>query len=221
MNDFKPHKNPPPTVGNSFDRVVTRRGWLRSIPSLLVPPMMMSCALGSPQSMLSKTKIKLKYHWARREEWTGLEVVAGVVRIGDRYLLVKRVDGLGWTFPGGLVDSRVHGEKKKDNKDLIRAVLDYVHSEALIGIVGNDAVLLAYGYALNSVTNKTLLQHWFAIGISSSFPPVPNANLREVVDAKWVALDDPVLGDCLRQRIKEYTDIGAGGTVILESFQVG
>ncbi|RJP21606.1 MAG: NUDIX hydrolase [Candidatus Omnitrophota bacterium] len=196
--------------------IVSRRDWLQRLPQLLIPALSLSCMGGGNRSSLPKTKVAPKYHWARRENWLGSEMVFGVVLIGDRYLMVKRTDGMGWAFPGGPVNPKIHGEKSEKNRDLITAVTEYTHSQALVPVVVEDSVLLAYGYAIDELFHQTLMVHWYIVAIPSTFPPKVHPNMRDSQEARWVALDDPVLGGCLRERIEEYVIAGEGGTIIMK-----
>ncbi len=201
---------------SQHSKLYSRRECIKTFPKLLLPTLALSCA-GIRGTPFPKTKVEEEYQWARRNNWTGLEAVRGVVLIGDRYLLVLRADGLGWSFPGGPVNPQKHGEKSEDNKDLIMTVTDYVHSQAMVPVAAEETVLLAYGYAIDEVHQRTILMYWFAVAVPSAFPPKPHPNMRDVKQVKWVGLDDPVLGDCLRTRIMEYVKAGEGGTIIMKS----
>jgi len=220
MLDPKRVRPDPSFLNIDYFHFSSRREWLEKISLLAIAAGLGACATGIRRDKPVRAKVDLKYQWTRRQEWTGLESVAGVLRLGDRYLLTHRTDGMGWAFPGGLTDPNLYGGKSKDNKDLLKTIIDYVFKQTMIGVLGHDAVLIAYGYALDTTRNRTLLQHWFALSAPSNFPPIPHADLQNSTEAKWVALDDPMLGKCLQNRIQEYTRADAGGTVVLEPFHI-
>ncbi len=195
---------------------ISRRAILRAGSLLLTSPLWHACASVSPEYNVPKTKIKSKYHWARREDWTGQERVVSVVPLGERHLMVQRSGGEGWTFPGGVVDPAVYGEKAQDNMDLIRAATEYVHDQTLIAVLAKGGTLLAYGYALDPLRGQVYLTHWINVYTLGQFAPKPTPNQRDIVDARWVAYDDPYLGTCLKQQLDAMTQAGEGGSVVLE-----
>ena len=196
-----------------------RRIWLQTTAGAVIPSLFLSCTM-LDKMMEGKsefnTNINKKAHWARRENWTGKEYVHGVAGLGDRYLMVK-MRNAGWDFPGGPVVAEVHGQKTKDNKDLIFAAAGYVNSQALISQRLGESNLFAYGFAINPITNENSLIHWFNIGVPNTFASEPHPNLKDSIDAKWVTLDDPVIGRCLRMRIQEYQDAAEGGSILKQS----
>ncbi len=195
---------------------ISRRICLKTIATLTLPPFALACVGGRRRPNLPDTKVARKYHWTRRENWNGPEAVFGVVWIGDRYLLVEKTNGNGWSFPGGMVDPDIHGPKTKKNDDLIAAVTEYTHSQAMVSVNVEDTVLLAYGYAIDEHHDQTMLAHWYAVAIASSFPPQVHPNMVETKNARWVGLDDSQLGECLQNRIQEYVSAGEGGTIVIE-----
>lgn len=164
-----------------------------------------------------KTKLNPKSYWARREAWTGEEWVFGVVEIGDRILMVKHKNELGWGFPGGIVRPFENGEKNKDNDDLIKASTVYVHDQALIPVLAGETIALAYGYVIDERRNKVILVHWMNVFSLSDYLPTPQANMNDVADARWVAVDDPELGEILKMRLDEIREAGEGKTMVLHS----
>lgn len=199
---------------------ITRRQWMQTLTGLAIPSLCLSCeTINKNFDEMDhglKTKLNRKVHWARRQEWTGRDMVKGIVRIEDRYLLVQSRDTMNWDFPCGLVNPEIHGPKSNDNQDLIRAATEYVNSLAMIQVVANLANLAAYGYAIDSSQEKTYMIHWLLVAVPTiSLPPI-HPNLRETVDARWVGLDDPELQSCLKKRIDEYMTAKEGGTILLE-----
>ena len=199
----------------------TRRRWIQTMTGLAIPSLCLSCETMNKNfdemDHGLKTKFNKKVYWARRQEWTGRDMVKGVVRIEDRYLLVQRKDTLDWDFPCGLVNPEIHGPKKNDHQDLIRATTEYVNSQAMIQVIANMANLVAYGYAIDGQNDQTYMIHWlFVVVPSISLPPI-HPNLQETADARWVGLDDPELQNCLKKRINEYETTKEGGTLLLES----
>ncbi|HOJ58730.1 MAG TPA: NUDIX hydrolase [bacterium] len=194
----------------------SRRTFLQAGPLLLAGPFAYACVSSSPEYNVPKTKIKTKYHWARREEWTGRELVISVVPLAERYLMVQRAGGEGWTFPGGVVNPEVYGEKAKDNMDLIRAATEYVHEQTLIAVLAKGGTLLAYGYALDPLRGQMYLAHWINVYTLGQFAPRPTPNQRDILEARWVARDDPYLGSCLKQQLDFMAQAGEGGSLVLE-----
>lgn len=195
---------------------ISRRAFLQAGSLLLTSPVWYACQSASPEYSVPKTKIRTKYHWARREEWSGPELVISVVPLGERYLMVQRSGGEGWTFPGGVVNPEIYGEKAKDNLDLIRAATEYVHDQTLIAVLAKGGTLLAYGYALDKLRGQVYLTHWINVYTLGQFAPKPTPNQRNIVDARWVARDDPYLGACLKQQLDAMTQAGEGGSLVLE-----
>lgn len=155
-------------------------------------------------------------HSARRADWIGKESVRCVVKFEDRYLMVKYRDG-NWDFPGGPVIPEQHGIMDPDNLDLFNAALDYILSQAMVSVdIEDKPELFAYGYTIDNYNGENRMTHWVALYSRSTFPPQPHTDLREAVEVKWVSVDDPVLGECLRKRIQEYIDAGEGKSVIKE-----
>lgn len=196
-------------------KTINRREMLLTATGLTLPALFYSC-----DSMKTKTefdsKINKKVHWARRQNWTGKEYVFGVAGLGDRYLMVK-MRNTGWDFPGGSVIAGLHGQKTDENQDLVFAAASYVNSQALISQRLGESKLFAYGFAINPLTNENSLIHWFNIAVPNTFASDPHPNLKDTIDAKWVTIDDPVIGKCLRMRIQEYTDAAEGGSIIKQT----
>ncbi len=167
-----------------------------------------------------KTKLNTESYWARREAWTGEEWVFGVVEVGDRILMVKHKNELGWGFPGGIVRPFENGEKNKNNDDLIKASTVYVHNQALIPVLAGETIALAYGYVIDERRNKVILVHWMNVFSLSDYLPTPQANMNDVTDARWAAVDDPELGEILQMRLNEIKEAGEGKTMTLHSAQV-
>ena len=103
-----------------------------------------------------------------------------------------------------------HGQKSENNNDLIAAVTEYTNSQAMVPVTVADTALLAYGYAVDELHNRTMMVHWYIVAIPSSFPPKVHPNMTDTKEARWVALDDPILGECLQTRIREYVSAGEG-----------
>ncbi len=197
-------------------RIFSRRQLLLAAPGLLITQLFASCAgMGRGNSEFD-VKINKKAHWSRRENWPGQEYVYGVAGLGDRYLLVKH-RRQGWDFPGGPVYNESHGSKNEENEDLSYAVASYVNSQALIPQKLGESKLFAYGYAINPQTQTNYLVHWFSIGMPQTFLSEPHANMNDTTDAEWATADDPVIGKCLRMRMKEYQQAGEGGSIIKNS----
>lgn len=196
----------------------TRRSFLSS--TLLLPAMFSSCRsmLEKPHGM--ETKLNLESHWARREEWTGLEMVKGVVNMSDHFLMVERNDPMHWDFPGGIVRHNIHGPKTEENTDLVRAVTEYVHAQGMVQIEASQAKLIAYGYGIDVVNDRTYLVHWLTVNVPSKLPPTPHANLRNILDTRWVGMEDPYLKRCLEARIEEFKQAKEGGTVLLQPCRI-
>jgi hypothetical protein len=195
---------------------LSRRSLLSLTSGLLLPACGLSCSSYDRKNEGFITKLNKDVHWLRRQEWQGLEMVKGIAKIEDRYLMVKRADSIQWDFPGGLIKPQIHGSKERRNMDLVRAVTDFVHSQAMIQILADTAHLAAYGYGLDRYNDRTYLVHWLVVGVPSSLLPVPHANLKETLDAKWVGLDDPLLKHCLAKRMDEYKKANEGSMIIFE-----
>ncbi len=203
----------------NLNKIVPRRTFMKNGAIFLSTPLLTACSMRGAlwKRHATYAKINSKAHWARRNEWNGQEAVVGIVQIGDRYLMVRRTDGMGWSFPGGFVIPERHGEKDEEAQDLINAVTSYAHDQALVPVMGDEGVIHAYGYVIDSHNNRMLMTHWLKLAIPNDFPPTPNPNLKETLEAKWIAPDDPVIGSCLKQRIAEIARIKEGGTIGLDS----
>lgn len=200
---------------------LSRRNMIKAGSLFLSTPLLSSCSMkgGLWRKHNTYSKIKKNVHWARRNEWNGEEAVFGLIQIGDRYLMIRRNDGLGWTFPGGLVIPGEHGQKNEEGSDLIRAASTYAHDQALIAVLGDEGMIISYGYAIDTVDNRMLLVHWLKLAIPNDFLPTPSPNLKDSLEAKWIALDDPEVGPCLKQRLNEIVEVKEGGTITLEKCQ--
>lgn len=201
---------------------ITRRGLLGMGIALPLFGTVSSCNSPGKKQLgkkAPKSKINAKSYWARREAWTGDDWVFGVVEIGDRILLVKRSDELGWSFPGGLVKPYDHGEKEEDNEDLTKAATVYAHDQGLIPVIASESIILSYGYAIDELHNSINMVHWVNVFCQSDSLPTPQANLIDILDARWVATDDPELGSILQQRLDEIKQAGEGKTFMLKNFR--
>lgn len=197
-------------------RFLSRRSLIQLVPALALPAFGVACKSLDEIGRGFGTKLNKKVHWVRRQEWRGIEMVRAIAQYGDRFILVKYKETNRWDFPGGLVNEKIHGPKTKENGDLVHAVTDYTHSQAMVPVMDGVARLEAYGYGIDVSTNQTYLVHWLHVIIPTNLIPTLNANLSDTAEAKWVALDDPFLRNCLEQRIKEYKLANEGNSVLLE-----
>lgn len=196
----------------SFETLkLTRRKLLFTAPVVLA-----GCTTSKFFEEMGDIKVDKKTHAARRNEWTGAEMVFGVIHMGGGFVMVRHRSLLGWSFPGGLVDPERHGVKTPINADLVTAVTEYAHSQATLPVQVSKTALFAYGYAVDETADRMLMVHYFQIGLPTSFPPSVRPNYKDVTDAKWVAVDNSVLSQCLVKRMTEYETIGEGGTIVLE-----
>lgn len=188
--------------------------------SLIAPTVLSSCSSSEKIEMKStapKSKVNAKAYQARREEWKGEDWVYSVVEIGDRILMVYHNDGMGWGFPGGIVHPYEDGEKDEKNDDLMKAATLYVHDQALIPILAGEATVLAYGYVIDERQNKVKMTHWLNIYCMGDTLPTPQPNLNDVQEARWIAVDDPELGEILKMRLNEMKEMGEGKTGTLKT----
>lgn len=183
---------------------------------LTAPIALTGCTTSKFFEEMGDIKVEAKAHAARRMEWTGDEMVFAVVHLGGGFVMVRHRSSLGWSFPGGIIDSNRHGVKNTSNADLVTAVTGYAHSQATLPVQVSKTALFAYGYAIDEIADRMLMVHYFQLGLPTSFPPSVTPDFRDVMDAKWVAVDDSVLAKCLVKRIGEYENIGEGGTIVLE-----
>ncbi|MGI6457803.1 MAG: hypothetical protein ACOX5R_19580 [bacterium] len=199
---------------------VRRRQILKSTAGLLLVPIITGCAgLGVDEE--PDPQVDVDVLWSRRQEWTGKEVVRGIVNMGDRYLMVRGKDHLGWVFPGGRVDAERHGQKTESTRDLMNAVTEYVHDQALVQVWAKQTTEVAYGYGIDDETNELIMIHWLEVAIPSKTLPSVHANLKDTEEARWVALDDSDVGYCLQLRLDEIQQAltplkESGGTVLLQ-----
>lgn len=201
---------------NMKSNSISRRTVLQIGSLFLVNSLWKGCAGIVDRPSQFKPVVNRKAHWTRRNEWTGDEYVLGVCQIENRFLMIQKNDGWGWTFPWGKVEPGKYGYKNEKNEDLIKAANFIVHDQTYIPIVGGDGVVLAYGYAIDNVRDKVYLAHWVQVAPLSDFPTHPQPNLRDVFEARWASPEDPMLGNCLARRLKEINDAGEGKTLILE-----
>ncbi len=195
-----------------------RRDFLKNMASIAGCSLLFSaCSTLQKDREARFVKINPEIHWARRKEWHGKEYVFAVVQYGDFTLMVQRNTPIGWTLPGGVFQPRVYGRKSPKGSDLVASAADFVLMEASVPVVLSKAVIFAYGYAIDQIKNETYLAHWLSMAPASTYPPVPHANLRSTTDAKWVTMDDPKLGKCLRQRVNESKTAGEGSSVMIKS----
>jgi len=195
--------------------VITRRNAMQLGMGFLAPFVLSSCGTsgGYRQKKLApESKINKKAYWARREEWKGEDWVYGIVEIGDRILMVYHKDTIGWGFPGGIVQPFVYGEKNEKNDDLIKAATFYVHDQALVPVMANESIVLAYGYMIDERQNKIKMTHWLNVFVLGDNLPTPQPSLVDVQEARWVATDDPELGEILKMRLEEIKEVGEGKT---------
>lgn len=166
------------------------------------------------------SQVNEEVHWARREQWTGEEMVFGVAVIQDRYLLVHHDNYLGWAFPGGTVHAGPHGQKLPNNFDLLNAVVDYSHTQAMLSFEISETALFAYGYGIDPIREKTVMVHWFELGLSPAALPNVYPNLEDIIDARWVAADSTRYGGCLEKKRAEYLEAQEGKTFVMERCRV-
>jgi len=198
---------------------LSRRRILQMSSLAVIPNLLVSCsgAFTKKGAKPIQPKINMDIHWARRQEWNGAEFVFGVVRFGEFTLMVQRNDPMGWTFPGGVIDPKIHGPKSPKALELVSAAAEYILTQASVSVLPSKAVILSYGYLIDEKNDRILLAHWVAISPSNSFPPPPHADLHNTSDARWVTLDDPKAGNCLRLRMEESIGAGEGASVIYQT----
>lgn len=199
---------------------MTRRNLLSLSAGFFAPVVLGSCSsmgeIKKTGKAPPKSKINAKSFWARRQEWKGEDWVYSVVEIGDRFLLVYHNDELGWAFPGGVVKPFDHGVKEEDNDDLIKAATVYVHDQAMVPVMGGEAIVMSYGYVIDERRSKMKMVHWLNIFCLADNLPTPQANLKDTREARWAALDDPELGRILKMRLDEMKEAGEGKTLNLK-----
>ncbi len=196
---------------NSISKTLSRRGFLFTAPIALA-----GCTTSKFFEEMGDINVDKTAHSARRAEWNGNEMVFAVIHLGGSFVMVRHRSPLGWSFPGGIVDSNRHGVKTPVSADLVSAVTGYAHQQATLPVQVSKTALFAYGYAIDEIADRMLMVHYFQIGLPTSFPPSVSPDLRDVSEAKWIAIDDSTLANCLTQRITEYETIGEGGTIVLE-----
>jgi len=202
--------------GMNNPSIISRRQALLGLSAPLFIPVT-GCGGNSLWSEGPAKEVNVKSHWARRAEWKGEEQVRGICQIDDRYLMViKARDPLGWQFPGGKISRQQHGAPAPDAIDLMRAVTDYIHTQAMVQVTAKLSVLVAYGYAMNETNQKLALVHWFRIFTPSASLPQPHPNLTTTTDAKWVGTDNPNLNQCLQQRVNEFNQASEGNTIVIK-----
>jgi len=206
---------------SNSNRIISRREMIKSVGASLVCSGMAGCtSIPLPKDNPAKA-VDANILWARRQEWNGIEEVRGVVHLdNEHYLMVRKREPMGWQFAGGVVDHERYGPKHPEAIDLVTAVTNDVHNQAMVAVTAKYTKMFAYGYGINKIQDKLSMIFWFYVIVPTSGFTQPHANLRDVSDAKWVNLDDPMLGDCLQQRIQEYKKVGEGGTVIIEPCRV-
>ncbi len=205
---------------NNESKLLSRRTVIQMGAGLPLSAMLLSCGGNSTQrtgKAAPKSKINQESYWARRQEWKGEEWVYGIVQISDRTLMVNRNDGMGWSFPGGRLDAIQHGEKHEKNDDIINAATVFVHDQTLIPVLAKEAIIIAYGYVIDERGGENKLVHWVNVFCLGDDLPRPQAGLNIVKEAQWAAGDDPYLGACLTQRLKEVEQAGEGKTLIIRS----
>ncbi|MBI1389524.1 MAG: hypothetical protein GC154_13860 [bacterium] len=194
---------------------INRRSLLRLTPGLLLPGAL-GCTSAKFFEEMGTIDVNQKALAARRADWKGPEMAFAVVSYGGGFVMVKHNSPLGWAFPGGDVDPARHGSNVA-NGDLVSAATNYAHSQALLPIQVSKTTLFAYGYGIDKTQDRMVMAYWFQIGLPTDFPPTPQANLQDSLDAKWVAPDDSKLSPCLEERIHEYETAGEGGTTIIDT----
>lgn len=193
----------------------TRRRFMQLTAGGLFLPWLGSCANEDIIDREPKQNINMDVLWTRRQEWAGKEAVRSVVRMGDRYIMVRGKDPLGWVFPGGLIHADIHGARDKEAHDMRMAAEDYAHSQAMVQVWARQAVIISYGYGIDETDPEMKMIYWIAVTVPTTVLPTPQADLTHTEEAKWVALDHPTLGPCLQRRLDEMVQAREGGTVMI------
>lgn len=194
----------------------TRRQLLQIAAGSLLGSGLQGCVTGELYTPEPKPQVKLDILWTRRQEWKGKEFVRCVLNVGDRFMMVRSHDTLGWVFPGGPIRTDLHGPPDEKAKDLRNAAADYAHSQAMVQVWSKMTSVIAYGYGIVENTPEILLTHWVSVGVPTSMLPTPHANLETILEARWVNPEDPSAeGYCLRQRLEEVTQAKEGRTVMI------